>query len=639
MEKQTTSAVKKQRSDTALRWATTGIAENSDGAEEMQEAATDETRAAATATCTTAPAARSITMNVLHCFVDSNSGGRWFNLPADFDSSQTVLRPDYLPDGPCYERRPVTDLWQKMTDVTMKQWQWRTYKQNNRSLTSSELSMTPRRLLQVFGPPGSGKSTAAYAWMRYTCLKANCKALWIECAQSVDGVGGASKGWHLSRVNSKVDVTPHMWTGKPTLQNLQDLGTDIVIFDGMRHSTHGGWAEQFKSLCKEGVAVILVASEGVSLHEGTLDPIVEIKYRVPSWTLEEYYAACANDTFWKNVSKFVGGSATASGEDRYMAIDKKYLMAGHSARFMFRRRSEVVRIKIHTASASLGNIDSLKDALGAWANDQSVNQLMAWLWQNGPTLPSQASFLTNDDLTAAITDLSLLDNTKDEFWSEESQSKDNVFVSRYALQAVLNRITKNVALMKGIADRLNQPAILGYALELRFLELLNNHANNTDSGIVVYQSTSADSGQKELWHVGHVVRDSSNLLKSIEGMNVDQRKDAWIWVGGNVTGFDAVHVFTRDDKHWIRFVQVTAAEKHSLKLYAVEDALQQLASKEFCFHHVDFVFVRPTDDKRKFYMETPVGGLRSADWKTFGGGPWRESNDPRELAVVYAVNW
>jgi hypothetical protein len=235
-------------------------------------------------------------------------GGRWFKLPADVDgTSDTVLRPDNLPDGPCYEHRQVTDLWQKMTDVTMKQWQWQKYKQNNRPLTSSVLSTMPRWLLQVFGPPGSGKSTAAYAWMRYTCLKANCKALWIECAQSVDVVGGTSKGWHLSRVNGKVDVMPHTWTGKPTLQNLQDLGTDIVIFDGMRHSTHGGWTEQFKSLCKEGVAVILVALEGISLHQGTTDPIVEIKYRVPSWTLE--------------VSQFVGGLSTASGQVRKLAIE------------------------------------------------------------------------------------------------------------------------------------------------------------------------------------------------------------------------------------------------------------------------------------------------------------------------------
>jgi hypothetical protein len=67
------------------------------------------------------------------------TSGRWFELPADVDASQNALRPDYLPDGPCYERRPVTDLWQKMTDVTKKQWQWRTYKNNNSSLSSKEL--------------------------------------------------------------------------------------------------------------------------------------------------------------------------------------------------------------------------------------------------------------------------------------------------------------------------------------------------------------------------------------------------------------------------------------------------------------------------------------------------------------------
>jgi hypothetical protein len=575
---------------------------------------------------------------------DENSGtstttseGRWFELPADVDASQTALRPKYLPDGPCYERRPVTDLWQKMTNVTMKQWQWRTYKNNNSSLSTKELRNTPRRLLQVFGPPGSGKSTAAYAWMCNTCLMANCKAIWIECAQKVDAMGGTSKGWCLSRVGSKVNVTPGQWNGKPTLKELQDLGADIVIFDGMSQDTRNGWAEQFTSLCDEGVAVILVASEGFSLQQGTLRPIVEIKYRVPSWTLEEYYAACALDSFWENVSELVGGSATVSGEDRKMAIDNKYLIAGHSARFMFDSWSEDVRDAIYTASAKLGKIDTLRNALLSWANEQSVNQLMAWLWENGPTRPVQASFPTINDLTASISDLSLLKRAANEYMSSESQSRENVFVSKLALEKVLNRITKKVDQMRDIALDLNQPAVKGYALELRFLELLDNHTNKTDSGIEVFQSVT----ETEEWPVGHVVRQStgSTLSEAIKGVGVDHRNNSWIWVGGNITGFDAVHIFTKNNEHCIRFVQITAAEEHSFKLYAVEAALGELASKGICFARVDFAFVRPTDDERKFYMKPAEGGLKSGNWKTLDGGLWREMNDPRKLAVVCAVKW
>jgi hypothetical protein len=266
-------------------------------------------------------------------------------------------------------------------------------------------------------------------------------------------------------------------------------------------------------------------------------------------------------------------------------------MAGHSACFMFKRWLEDGQITINTASASLGTVDSLKDALGACTNSQSVNQLMAWLWQNGPTLPTKALFLTNNDLAAAISDLSKLNITKDEFWSKQSQSKGNVFVRRYTLQAVMNRITKKVDLMRDIASMLNQQAALGYVLELRFLELLNEHVNGTGSGIEVYQSAGSLDATKETWPVGCIVKDSSTLLTAIEDMSVQQQQNAWIWVGGNVTGFDAVHIFTQDDKDWIRFVQVTAAEKHSFKLYSVEHALQQVATNGICFFHVDFAFV------------------------------------------------
>jgi hypothetical protein len=567
--------------------------------------------------------------------ITATSEGRWFKLPADVDdASNTVLRPDYLPDRLCYERRPVTDLWQKMTDVTKKQWQWRTYLNCKKKKTSEELSNTPRRLLQVFGPPGSGKSTAAYAWMCNTCLLANCKAIWIECEESVNA-GGTAMTWVFSRVDDKVNVTRLEWNGKPTLKELQELGADIVIFDGMRQATRDGWAGQFKSLCNEGLAVILVASEGFSLQQGTLRPIVEIKYRVPSWMLEEYYAACADDTFWKNVSQFFGGSPTTSGEDRKMAIDNKYLMAGHSARFMFHSRLEDVRDAIYTASAKLGNVDTLRNALLSWANEQSVNQLMAWLWKNGPTLPTQASFPTINDLTASISDLSLLETAANEYMSVDCRSRENVFVSKLALEEVLNHITKRVDQMRDIALNLNQPAVKGYALELHFLELLNNHTNKTDSGIEVFQSVT----ETEEWPVGHVVRQSSTLLEAIKGVGVDHRKNAWIWVGGNITGFDAVHIFTTSNEHCIRFVQITAAQEDSFKLYAVDAALRQLAANDISFARVDFVFVRPTDDEREFYMKPAEGGLKSGNWKTLDGGLWREMNDPRKLAVVCAVKW
>jgi hypothetical protein len=570
----------------------------------------------------------------MYCFVDLASGGRWFVLPSDIEpTSRRVLRPMYLPYGPFYERRPVTDLWQKMSDVTNMQWQWRAL--DKIDISNTEWWNTRRRLLVVFGPPGSGKSTAAYAWMWYTCLKAKCNALWMECADTVVGI---ATGWCLTTVNGKVNVTAYQWEEKPTLQDLKALAADIVIFDGLRQGTHEGWMHTVKTLCDEGVAVVLVSSEGLRIHQGSLGPVAEILYRVPSWTLEEYNAACMYNAFWESVSYCVETPGTVSDEVRNMAIEKKYRVAGHSARFMFGYMSDEVESKLFKAAAMLENIAALRHALRNWANSQSVNQLMAWLWENGATPRTKASFLTNDDLTIATSDLSLLAITNKEFWSAKSRSQRNVFVSRYALEQVQDGIQMKVDQMREIARTLNQPAVMGYAFELRFLDLLRNHANGTDDGIVVRRSADTQA-RGETWSVGHVVT-SEDIVTTIAGMSIQDRQNSWIWVGGNVTAFDAVHILPpRNGQHWIRFVQVTSAESHDLMLFAVELALKQLAGENIFYSHVDFVFVRPNDDMRSFSWKKCVGGLKSGVWKTFGGDMWRDSNKPTDLVPFYTVAW
>ena len=66
-------------------------------------------------------------------------------------------------------------------------------------------------------------------------------------------------------------------------------------------------------LARKGIAVIVVSSEGVRFHEGDSGDIMKLEHFAPSWTLEEYHAACAEDDFWRSCyGKFEGGT---SGDD------------------------------------------------------------------------------------------------------------------------------------------------------------------------------------------------------------------------------------------------------------------------------------------------------------------------------------
>ena len=65
----------------------------------------------------------------------------------------TLGAPGYIQSASLYERRAVTELWSRMTAVAKQQWIWMNVpdKEDLRWLESE------RRLLQVYGPPGSGK--------------------------------------------------------------------------------------------------------------------------------------------------------------------------------------------------------------------------------------------------------------------------------------------------------------------------------------------------------------------------------------------------------------------------------------------------------------------------------------------------
>lgn len=116
-----------------------------------------------------------------------------------FDELLSLDAPSYLrTDHPLYERKPVTDLWNRLTDVAERQLKWKAVvdKQDVQWLGRKS------RLLQVSGPPGSGKSSAAFAWAHKTCLASGYSVAWIDMAKKTsDG-----RCWFLQRGSNSQTV-------------------------------------------------------------------------------------------------------------------------------------------------------------------------------------------------------------------------------------------------------------------------------------------------------------------------------------------------------------------------------------------------------------------------------------------------
>ena len=96
-----------------------------------------------------------------------------------FNELNSVDAPRYLAtDHPLYERKPVTDLWNKLTSTAELQLKW------NGVVNKRDVIWLGRksRLLQISGPPGSGKSSAVYAWAHRTCRLSGYSVAWIDAA-------------------------------------------------------------------------------------------------------------------------------------------------------------------------------------------------------------------------------------------------------------------------------------------------------------------------------------------------------------------------------------------------------------------------------------------------------------------------
>ena len=71
----------------------------------------------------------------------------------------------------------------------------------------------------------------------------------------------------------------------------------------------------------------------------------DFQYHFPSWTMEEYQHACQSNALWNTVVEeaFWADHTKDHGMDQDVALEEKYIFAGHSAQFMFRQSLDQVK--------------------------------------------------------------------------------------------------------------------------------------------------------------------------------------------------------------------------------------------------------------------------------------------------------
>ena len=204
-----------------------------------------------------------------------------------FNELNSVDAPGYLAtDHPLCERKPVTDLWNKLTSTAELQLKW------NGVVNKRDVIWLGRKscLLQISGPPGSGKSSAVCAWAHRTCRPSGCSVAWIDVANMT----ADSRFWFMKRGDDQAVDTERVAPDQG--------GASIVVLDGLRPETIADWERHAKDLCETGVATFLVSSEGVRLHGGNMNDVAGLECRFPSWTMTEHQRACRIDAIWRSIA-------------------------------------------------------------------------------------------------------------------------------------------------------------------------------------------------------------------------------------------------------------------------------------------------------------------------------------------------
>jgi hypothetical protein len=316
----------------------------------------------------------------------------WIVVPNRFLDGSGVYPPTLHEDLVLYQRRVFQDQWTMMQTC----------------------AMDAGAALYVVGAPGTGKSSAAFA---FACSQVD-RTLWIVvwihydspverfCIIKFDGDKKAT-----AEVKDAEDITAMLHALETPRRGI------VVFFDGYVHSkdaSRNAHTKLIQWLCdnRHSRRLLYVSSMTVLAkdYKEDTEPTLEapaswppilltrmsprqclrtMKFDVTSWNLDEYIDAVRNDRFYDSVNAQLGASAEAQRARatqlaaRAHHVMIKYELAGGSARYMFSKDPGFVMESVTRALQAVPNKRDLMDLLDGGASQQTINRLLAHYIRKG----------------------------------------------------------------------------------------------------------------------------------------------------------------------------------------------------------------------------------------------------------------
>lgn len=170
----------------------------------------------------------------------------------------------------------------------------------------------------IEGPPGCGKSTTAWQWaMESSQESPDISVRWITAA-----------GILITLEHGTI-----RYEALPTVIPL----TAILFIDGVTQDTAIKWEPVINKAHRAGTQVIIVSSMPLPILK---HHVQRKRFTMAAWTQDEYKAACRHDPFFDQVLPNILANTeqrqeTYTAEERDFLVERKYAVAGCSARWEF----------------------------------------------------------------------------------------------------------------------------------------------------------------------------------------------------------------------------------------------------------------------------------------------------------------
>ena len=391
------------------------------------------------------------------------------------------------------------------------------------------------RGLRIFGAPGVGKSILVWMWACDEFLTNKKKVLWVHLRKMRFSQSVLMSGGEVFKVED-TDADYVLFSD-----------ADIIVVDGV---TEGESQEYTRNLFywegyRKHRKCVQVASTQLRINkvDDKIDKI--LRFKLPPWTLQEYITACRDREFYNEVSCMFedlreGAAnediASLKDEDREDVIAEKFFYAGGSARWMFNFTTKQVMEEIMDESQKVDSFNTLIKGGGGDASKSTVNHL----WVEYPVA------------------------------SGGGLKKSFFFVSQYVAREMLRLCgAADMKLLYTMARDLRNPALLGWVIEMGFIKILHDCACPNDdthpkSPARVWTFAADGTVDEQTWDVPGIVDFEMDTIGSVKESILRHfwlRPSKW-----NQGGYDLACLLNVDGQYVLRFVQVTAARKHSLKL-------------------------------------------------------------------------